>query len=244
MSYYRDFLDWAAKGLSVPVIEATWEWLVAHQPDETGRRGAELGRQPDRQHHLGRLPVRRRARLGDGVARPARDGPRLVALLRPPVHRAASACPARPASPRTRRPSSATASSSAGPMQDLFFYEIFSGFRFAVVMLPAVGPRSSGPRSCRPRRTWRRTTSPPSSWPRCWTSSRPLSADGRSGSSSSSGPGPPRDRPRRRPPAAARPASRLPFALYGLLLPAVEDPVHVVHRRRSWRRRAPSSCCS
>ena len=36
MSYYRDYLDWSAKGFSVPVVESTWEWLVANQPDEQG----------------------------------------------------------------------------------------------------------------------------------------------------------------------------------------------------------------
>ncbi len=36
MSYYRAFLDWAAKGTAHPTLEATWQWLVEHQPDETG----------------------------------------------------------------------------------------------------------------------------------------------------------------------------------------------------------------
>ncbi len=36
MSYYRDFLDWAAQGITVPVLEATWQWLVDHRPAEEG----------------------------------------------------------------------------------------------------------------------------------------------------------------------------------------------------------------
>ena len=36
MSYYRDFLDWAAQGEQVPVLESTWQWLVDHQPAEEG----------------------------------------------------------------------------------------------------------------------------------------------------------------------------------------------------------------
>ena len=34
MSYYRDFLDWAANGLRVPVLESTWQWMVEHTPAE------------------------------------------------------------------------------------------------------------------------------------------------------------------------------------------------------------------
>ena len=36
MAYYRRFLDWAGGDLKVPVLESTWQWLLAHQPEETG----------------------------------------------------------------------------------------------------------------------------------------------------------------------------------------------------------------
>jgi len=36
MGYYRAFLDWAAKGRPQPSCEAIWEWLVANKPTETG----------------------------------------------------------------------------------------------------------------------------------------------------------------------------------------------------------------
>jgi aminoglycoside phosphotransferase (APT) family kinase protein len=34
MSYYRAFYDWAAKGTPVSTIDSTWKWLQAHQPEE------------------------------------------------------------------------------------------------------------------------------------------------------------------------------------------------------------------
>jgi aminoglycoside phosphotransferase (APT) family kinase protein len=36
LAYYREFLDWSAKGRPQPVAEATWDWLVTNQPEETG----------------------------------------------------------------------------------------------------------------------------------------------------------------------------------------------------------------
>jgi aminoglycoside phosphotransferase (APT) family kinase protein len=36
LSYYRAFLDWCAKGRPQPVAEAAWEWLTKHQPNEEG----------------------------------------------------------------------------------------------------------------------------------------------------------------------------------------------------------------
>ena len=96
----------------------------------------------------------------------------LVPLLRPPVHRAASACPARPASAPTRRRSSATRSSWAG--------------RCRTSSSTRSSRASASPSSCCGSRTCLleqqdppgrgghgdRTTSPPSSWPPCSTWSR------------------------------------------------------------------------
>jgi aminoglycoside phosphotransferase (APT) family kinase protein len=36
LAYYREYLDWSARGRPQPVAEAAWQWLVANQPDETG----------------------------------------------------------------------------------------------------------------------------------------------------------------------------------------------------------------
>ena len=99
-----EFLDWSAKGRPQPVAEAVWEWLVANRPDEDGERRPVLGRQPRRQHHLGRLRPRRRLGLGDGHPRPTRARPRLVAVLRPAVHRGAQRPPpSRVPHPRSHR---------------------------------------------------------------------------------------------------------------------------------------------
>jgi aminoglycoside phosphotransferase (APT) family kinase protein len=134
MSYYRSFLDWAAQGLQVPVLESTWEWLLTHQPEETGdivlswgdsRIGnviwkdfecaavldwemASLG-QPEMD--LGWwLYFDRQFSDGLGVPRPAGFGSHEETIGR-------------------------YADLLGRPMQDIFYYEVFSGFRFAVVML-------------------------------------------------------------------------------------------------------------
>jgi aminoglycoside phosphotransferase (APT) family kinase protein len=134
MSYYRDFLDWAAQGLEVPVIESTWRWLAGHRPPEKGdvvlswgdsRIGniiwddfrcaavldwemASLG-QPEMD--LGWwLYFDRQFSEGLGVPRPPGFGSHEETVQR-------------------------YSELMGRPMQDLFFYEVFAGFRFAVIML-------------------------------------------------------------------------------------------------------------
>jgi aminoglycoside phosphotransferase (APT) family kinase protein len=134
MAYYRRFLDWAADGLRVPILESTWEWLLEHQPAENGevvlswgdsRIGniiwddfeaaavldwemASLG-QPEMD--LGWwLYFDRQFSDGLGVPRPAGFGSHQDTIER-------------------------YGELMGRPMQDIFFYEVFSGFRFAVVML-------------------------------------------------------------------------------------------------------------
>ncbi len=133
MSYYRDFLDWATQGVEVPVIESTWRWLVDHQPAEEGevviswgdsRIGnmiwddfrcvavidwemASLG-QPEMD--LGWfLYFDRQFSEGLGVPRPAGFGSHEDTIER-------------------------YSKLMGRPMRDISFYEVFSGFRFAVVM--------------------------------------------------------------------------------------------------------------
>ena len=115
LSYYREFLDWSAKGRPQPVAEAAWDWLVANRPDEDGRGGAVLGRQPAGQHHLAGLPSGGGPRLGDGHAGPARARPRAGGSTSTASSAKASPSPGRPASPPTTRPWPATASSSGAP---------------------------------------------------------------------------------------------------------------------------------
>lgn len=133
MAYYRSFLDWTAKGRPQPVAEAAWDWLVAHQPDEDGevvfcwgdaRIGniiwddfrpaavldwemATLG-QPEMD--LGWwLYFDRQFAEGLGVPRPAGFGSHEETVAR-------------------------YAEMVGRPIGDLFWYEVFSGFRFAVIM--------------------------------------------------------------------------------------------------------------
>ena len=171
MSYYRDYLDWSAKGLSVPVVESTWKWLVDHKPDEQGdvvlswgdsRIGniiwddfraaavldwemASLG-QPEMD--LGWfLYFDRQFTEPLGVPRPAGF----------PSHEETVAYYASRSAARCRTSSSTRCSPAfASPWS-------------------CCGCRTccSRPRSCRPRRTCARTTSPPSSSPRCWASNPP-----------------------------------------------------------------------
>jgi aminoglycoside phosphotransferase (APT) family kinase protein len=134
MSYYREFLDWAAKGSPQPTLEATWKWLVAHQPAEEGdvviswgdsRIGniiwrdfkcvavidwemATLG-QPEMD--LGWwLYFNRQFAEGLGVPRPPGFGSHEETVAR-------------------------YSDLMGREMKDLFFYEIFSGFRFAAIMV-------------------------------------------------------------------------------------------------------------
>ncbi len=134
MSYYREFLDWAAQGTRVPILESTWSWLVDHQPTEEGdvvlnwgdsRIGniiwdefrcaavidwemATLG-QPEMD--LGWwLYFNRQFADGLGVPRPAGFASHEETIER-------------------------YSEIMGRPMKNIFFYEVFSGFRFAVIML-------------------------------------------------------------------------------------------------------------
>ncbi len=133
MSYYRDFLDWATQGVKVPVIESTWQWLVDHQPAEEGEvviswgdsrigniiwddfRAAavidwEMAALGQPEMDLGWwLYFDRQFSEGLGVPRPAGFGSHEETITR-------------------------YSELMGREMKDIFFYEIFSGFRFAVVM--------------------------------------------------------------------------------------------------------------
>jgi aminoglycoside phosphotransferase (APT) family kinase protein len=134
MSYYGSFHQWATKGATIPTLDATWKWLQAHQPQEKGdivlnwgdsRIGniiwddfecgavldwemASLG-QPEMD--LGWwLYFDRQFSDGLGVPRPAGFGSHEETIDR-------------------------YAELIGRPLRDLFFYEVFSGFRFAVIMV-------------------------------------------------------------------------------------------------------------
>jgi aminoglycoside phosphotransferase (APT) family kinase protein len=134
MSYYDSFHHWATKGATISTLDATWKWLQAHQPQEKGdivlnwgdsRIGniiwddfecaavldwemASLG-QPEMD--LGWwLYFDRQFSDGLGVPRPAGFGSHEETIDR-------------------------YADVIGRPLRNLFFYEVFSGFRFAVIMV-------------------------------------------------------------------------------------------------------------
>ena len=134
MSYYRDFLDWAAKGLRVPVLESTWQWLVDHQPVEDGEVVLSWG-----DSRIGNIiwdDFRCAAVLDWEMASLGQPEMDLGWYLYFDRQFTDPLGVPRPAGFPSHEDTVERYSDLLGrPMKDLFFYEIFSGFRFAVVML-------------------------------------------------------------------------------------------------------------
>lgn len=133
LAYYRRFLDWTAGGRPQPVAEAAWDWLVAHRPDEPGDVVLCWGD----------------ARIGniiwdDFEPRAVLDW-EMATLGQPELDfgwwlyfdrqfSEALGVP-RPAGFPSHEDSVARYAELLGrPVGDLFWYEVFSGFRFAVIM--------------------------------------------------------------------------------------------------------------
>jgi aminoglycoside phosphotransferase (APT) family kinase protein len=134
MSYFRDYLDWSAKGLQVPVLEATWQWLVEHQPDEQGDLVLSWG-----DSRLGNII------WSDFEAAAVLDW-EMASLAQPELDlgwflyfdRQFSdplGVPRPPGFPSHEATVARYSELVGRQIGDLFFYEVFSGFRFAVVML-------------------------------------------------------------------------------------------------------------
>ncbi len=134
MSYYRDFLDWAAKGLRVPVIESTWQWLVEHQPAEDGEVVLSWG-----DSRIGNIiwdDFRCAAVLDWEMASLGQPEMDLGWFLYFDLQFTGPLGVPRPTGfPSHEETIGRYADLLGRPMKDLFFYEVFSGFRFAVVML-------------------------------------------------------------------------------------------------------------
>jgi aminoglycoside phosphotransferase (APT) family kinase protein len=134
MSYYRDFLDWAAKGTSISTLEATWKWLEAHQPAEDGEvvlswGDSRIGNIIWHDFECAAVIDWEMASLGQPEMdlgwwlyfnRQFADG---LGVPRPPGFASHEETAARYADLLGR------------PMKDLFFYEVFAGFRFAAIMV-------------------------------------------------------------------------------------------------------------
>jgi aminoglycoside phosphotransferase (APT) family kinase protein len=134
MAYYRRFLDWAGQGTKVPILESTWQWLVDHKPAEVGDVVLSWG-----DSRIGNM-------IWDDFRCAAVIDWEMASLAQPEMDLGwwlyfdrqfsdGLGVP-RPAGFGSHADTIAHYSELMGrPMQDIFFYEIFSGFRFAVVML-------------------------------------------------------------------------------------------------------------
>jgi aminoglycoside phosphotransferase (APT) family kinase protein len=133
LAYYREYLDWTARGRPQPVAEAAWEWLVANRPAEDGPvtlcwGDARVGNIIWRDFTPVAVLDWEMATLGQPELdlgwwlyfdRQFTEG---LSVPRPPGFPSRQATVARYAELIGR------------PLHDLEFYEIFSGFRFAVIM--------------------------------------------------------------------------------------------------------------
>jgi aminoglycoside phosphotransferase (APT) family kinase protein len=138
LSYYRDFLDWSTKGVRVPLIESVWQWLVDHRPEETGDVVLSWG-----DSRIGNII------WSDFSAAAVLDW-EMASLAQPELDLgwwlyfdrqftegllSLGIDVPRPAGFPSHEETVARYSELLGrPLGDLFYYEIFSGFRFAVVM--------------------------------------------------------------------------------------------------------------
>jgi aminoglycoside phosphotransferase (APT) family kinase protein len=134
MSYYREFFDWAAQGTVHPTLDATWSWLVAHQPAEAGEVVLSWG-----DSRIGNIiwdDFRCAAVLDWEMASLGQPEMDLGWWLYFDRQFSDGLGVPRPAGFGTHEDTIARYSELMGrPLHDLFFYEVFSGFRFAVIMV-------------------------------------------------------------------------------------------------------------
>ncbi len=134
MSYYRDYLDWSAKGLMVPVLDQTWQWLNDNQPEEHGEIVLSWG-----DSRLGNIiweDFRAVAVLDWEMASLAQPELDLGWFLYFDRQFTEPMGVPRPTGFPSHEETIERYSELVGRrVNDLFFYEVFSGFRFAVVML-------------------------------------------------------------------------------------------------------------
>jgi aminoglycoside phosphotransferase (APT) family kinase protein len=138
LSYYRDFLDWSTKGVRVPLLESVWQWLLDHRPDETGDVVLSWG-----DSRIGNII------WDDFEARAVLDW-EMASLAQPELDlgwwlyfdrqfseglTSLGIEVPRPAGFPSHEATIERYCELVGrPVRDLFYYEVFSGFRFAVVM--------------------------------------------------------------------------------------------------------------
>ena len=133
MNYYRAFLDWTAEGRPQPTTEAVWEWLVANKPEEPSDLVLSWG-----DSRIGNI-------IWDAY-RPAAVLDWEMATVGPPEmdlgwwlyfdrQFSEGLGIGRPEGFPTHDESIARYEALYGrTMGDLLWYEVFAGFRFAVIM--------------------------------------------------------------------------------------------------------------
>jgi aminoglycoside phosphotransferase (APT) family kinase protein len=133
MAYYRDFYHWVAKGTPIATLDATWAWLVAHQPEEVGEVTLSWG-----DSRIGNIiwDDFECAAVLDwemaGLGQPEMD---LGWWLYFDLQFSDGLGVPRPAGFGSHEETIDHYAEVLGrPLRDLFFYEVFAGFRFAVVM--------------------------------------------------------------------------------------------------------------
>ncbi len=132
LSYYRAFLEWSSGGRPQPVAEAALDWLVAHQPDE-----------PDIGLCWGD------ARIGNIIWEDFRPKAvidwEMATLAAPEIDLGwwlyfdrqfseGLSVPRPPGFPSHEETIERYSRLLGRPLGDLFYYQVFAGFRFAVVM--------------------------------------------------------------------------------------------------------------
>jgi aminoglycoside phosphotransferase (APT) family kinase protein len=133
LAYYREFLDWSAGGRPQPVTEATWEWLVANRPQEDGDVVLCWG-----DARLGNI-------IWQGFEPAAVLDWEMATLAQPELDLGwwlyfdrqfteGLAVDRPPGFPSHEETVERYAELLGRPLRDLFYYEVFSGFRFAVIM--------------------------------------------------------------------------------------------------------------
>jgi aminoglycoside phosphotransferase (APT) family kinase protein len=133
LAYYRDFLDWTLGERPHPVARATWDWLVAHRPEERGDVVLCWGD----------------SRVGNVIWRDFRPAAvldwEMATLAQPELDLGwwlyfdrqfteGLGVPRLPGFGDRQESIDRYAELAGRPMADLFWYEVFSGFRFAVIM--------------------------------------------------------------------------------------------------------------
>ncbi|HEY1732949.1 MAG TPA: phosphotransferase family protein [Acidimicrobiales bacterium] len=133
LAYYREFLDWSARGRPQPVTEAIWEWLLANRPDEDGDVVLCWG-----DSRVGNI-------IWDDFAPVAVLDWEMATLGQPELDLGwwlyfdrqfteGLNVPRPPGFPSHEATVERYAELVGRPVRNLDYYEIFSGFRFAVIM--------------------------------------------------------------------------------------------------------------